>query len=95
MADLFPTIEKSGHASQKRPERRSCSTVRRYVECAKIIIDPKSPVDCRIADYSAGGACIEIRGETRLPNRFELVFGRSRKRCRIVWSKGRRMGLVF
>jgi hypothetical protein len=51
---------------------------------AKIIIDPKSPVDCGIADYSAGGACIEIRGETRLPNRFELVFGRSGKRCRIV-----------
>lgn len=63
---------------------------------AKIIIDPKAPlVDCRIVDYSAGGACIEICGETKLPNRFELVFGRTRKHCRIVWSKGRRMGLVF
>jgi hypothetical protein len=63
---------------------------------ARIIIDPKAPlVDCRIVDYSAGGACIEIWGETKLPNRFELVFGRTRKRCRIVWTKGRRMGLVF
>lgn len=63
---------------------------------AKIIIDPKAPlVDCRIVDYSASGACIEISGETKLPNRFELVFGRTRKRCRIVWTKGRRMGLVF
>jgi hypothetical protein len=63
---------------------------------AKIIVDPKSPlIDCKIVDYSASGACVEIWSEIKLPNRFELVFGRTRKRCRLVWAKGRRMGLAF
>jgi hypothetical protein len=63
---------------------------------AKIIIGPKAPViDCNIVDYSAGGACLEVFGQAKLPNRFELLFGAARKRCRVVWSVGRRLGVVF
>jgi hypothetical protein len=63
---------------------------------AKLIVGPKSPVvDCRIVDYSAGGACLELSGQAKLPNRFELLFGGTRKRCRIVWSEGRRLGVSF
>ena len=63
---------------------------------AKLIIDPKTPViDCRVVDYSAGGACLEISGQIKLPSRFELLFGGTKKRCRVVWSAGRRLGVAF
>jgi len=65
-------------------------------DLAKLIVGPKEPViDCRIVDYSPGGACLEIAGQTTLPNRFELVFSGTRKRCRVVWSAGRRLGVAF
>jgi len=68
----------------------------RNSDVAKLIVDPKAPViDCRVVDYSPGGACLEISAQTKLPNRFELLFGGTRKRCRIVWSAGRRLGVVF
>jgi len=63
---------------------------------AKLIVDPKAPViGCRVVDYSPGGACLEIAGQIKLPTRFELLFGGTRKRCRIVWSAGRRVGVAF
>ena len=63
---------------------------------AKLIVGPKAPViDCRVVDYSPGGACIEVWGQVTLPNRFELLFGVTRKRCRVVWSSGRRLGVTF
>jgi hypothetical protein len=63
---------------------------------AKLIVGPKDPViDCRVIDYSAGGACLEICGQTKLPDRFELLFGGTKKRCRVVWRVGRRVGVAF
>lgn len=63
---------------------------------AKLILGPKLPVvDCRVVDYSAGGACLEICGQIKLPNRFELLFGGTKKRCRVVWSRGLRLGVAF
>ena len=69
----------------------------RNSDVAKLIVGPKAPViDCRVVDYSAGGACLEIWGQTpQLPNRFELLFGGTKKRCRVVWTKGRRLGVTF
>ena len=69
----------------------------RNADVAKLIVDPKAPViACRIVDYSPGGACIEIGGGmAKLPNRFELLFGGTKKRCRVVWTSGRRLGVVF
>jgi hypothetical protein len=63
---------------------------------AKPIVGPKAPViDCRVVDYSPGGACLEIWGQTKLPNRFELLYDGTKKRCRVVWSAGRRLGVAF
>jgi hypothetical protein len=69
----------------------------RNSDVAKLIVGPKAPViDCRVVDYSAGGACLEIWGQPpQLPNRFELLFGGTKKRCRVVWTKGRRLGVTF
>ncbi len=63
---------------------------------AKIIVDPRVPViDCSIVDYSAGGACLELASQISLPRRFELLHGRTRKRCRLIWKAGRRVGVAF
>lgn len=68
----------------------------RISDMAKLIVDPKKPViDCRVVDYSPGGACLELQGQTKVPTRFELLFGTTRKRCRVVWTAGRRIGVAF
>lgn len=61
----------------------------------KIIVAPRDPIiDCTIVDYSAGGACLDV-GRADLPLRFELLWGTTRKKCRVVWKSGRRAGVVF
>lgn len=68
----------------------------RSSDVAKLILDSKAPVvDCKVIDYSPGGACLEISGQIKVPNRFELLYGGTRKRCRVVWSAGRRLGVAF
>jgi hypothetical protein len=63
---------------------------------AKIIASPKSPaIDCTLVDYSAGGACLELFPMVTLPDRLELVYGSVRKKCRIVWRRGIRIGVTF
>jgi PilZ domain-containing protein len=69
----------------------------RISSTAGIVLNPKSPIiNCRLVDYSAGGACVELFSDVPLPSRFELVYGAgTKKRCRVVWKKGRRIGLAF
>lgn len=69
----------------------------RMSKSAKLILDPKSPLmDCNVVDYSPGGACLEIGGgRAPLPQRFELVYGGTRKKCRLVWTRGSRIGVTF
>jgi len=63
---------------------------------AKLIVGPKDPIiDCRVVDYSPGGACLEFWGQVKIPERFELLYGGTKKRCRVVWSAGRRRGVAF
>jgi len=63
---------------------------------ASLIVGPKLPVvPCRMVDYSAGGACIELNSETALPPRFELLHGGTKKKCRLVWKRARRIGVSF
>ena len=63
---------------------------------AQIIVGPKLPViKCRLVDYSPGGACLEIFPMVPVPERFELLHGNVRKRSRVVWRRGIRLGLAF
>ena len=63
---------------------------------AKVQAGPNMPlIACRLVDYSAGGACLELPGQIKLPDRFDFFYGTTRKRCRIVWTKGRRVGVTF
>jgi hypothetical protein len=63
---------------------------------AQIIADPASPpIDCTLIDYSAGGACLEVAEQPELPQHFDLLYGNDRKSCRMVWTRGQRIGVVF
>jgi hypothetical protein len=60
-----------------------------------IFVDLKKPViACNVVDISAGGACIEVHGTEAIPARF-ILNGGVKKSCRIVWQKGRRIGVSF
>jgi len=63
---------------------------------AQIIVSAKLPaVACRLVDYSPGGACLEIFPMVRLPERIELLHGNVKKKGRIVWRRGIRIGVAF
>lgn len=68
----------------------------RISSSGKIMVDAKSPlIDCFIIDYGAGGVCLQVNPGVVLPKRFELIHGTIRKKCRIAWVKGRRVGVAF
>ena len=61
-----------------------------------LFADLKSrPILCSIIDLSAGGACIDVPGSDAIPQRFILNHGGVKKTCRVVWQKGRRIGVTF
>jgi hypothetical protein len=63
---------------------------------ATIVLSPKlPPVACTLVDYSVGGACLEIFPMITLPDRFEFLHGTTKKKCRIVWRRGVRIGVTF
>jgi hypothetical protein len=63
---------------------------------ARIIVQPKMPpVSCTLVDYSPGGACLQLFPMVALPDRFELLYGSTKKKCRIVWRRGIRIGVAF
>jgi len=65
-------------------------------KAGKIIVGPREPmIDCTIVDYAPGGACLEVLGSVTLPTRFELLWAGTKKKCRVVWKSGRRMGVAF
>jgi PilZ domain len=68
----------------------------RVSKTAKILTGPNAPViDCGLVDYSAGGACLLLQKQIDLPQRFEVLYGTTRKRCRLVWKRGLRVGVAF
>ncbi len=77
---------------------------RRFVRIAPRGLAPKSgkifvrnlhPMDCKVVDLSAGGACLEVAAPASVPKNFELVVGAVRKKCKVVWKAGWRVGVSF
>ncbi len=63
---------------------------------ATIIVAPGKPtIGCTVIDLSAGGACLDLPDPGRLPNRFTLLHGATRKNCLVMWKKFRRIGVQF
>jgi hypothetical protein len=68
----------------------------RISKSAKILVSPGAPaIECFLVDYSAGGACLQLHKYIDLPQRFEVLYGTTRKRCRLVWKRAMRIGVAF
>jgi len=65
------------------------------VSSAAKIFSGTDVIDCILVDYSAGGACLQLVKFADLPGRFEIIYGTTRKRCRVVWKRGMRLGVAF
>ena len=52
-------------------------------------------IACRLIDYSPGGACLEVFPMVPLPERFEVLHGGVKKKSRLVWRRGIRIGVAF
>lgn len=62
----------------------------------KLLLGPKTlPIECYVVDLSAGGACLDLPDPDRVPSRFVLLHGATRKNCLIKWKKFRRIGVQF
>jgi hypothetical protein len=48
-----------------------------------------------IIDYGAGGVCLQVNPGVVLPKRFELIHGAIKKKCRVAWVNGRKIGVAF
>jgi hypothetical protein len=60
------------------------------------LVAPNTPaIECSLIDYSAGGACLQLPKHADLPQRFEVLYGTTRKRCRLVWKRALRVGVAF
>jgi len=80
------------------PEKRRFARVRPsglVSRTARIILPQAPPIDCTVIDMSAGGACLDLPEPDRLPPRFTLLHGATRKNCLIMWKKFRRVGVQF
>jgi PilZ domain len=81
------------------PDKRRFQRVRpagAVARTATIYADLKSPsMTCSVVDTSAGGACLEVQGSAAIPKKFILNHGGVKKNCRVVWQKGRRIGIAF
>jgi hypothetical protein len=80
------------------PEKRRFNRVRPsglVSRAAKILLPKGAPIDCTVIDLSAGGACLDLPDPERLPPRFTLLHGATKKSCLIMWKKFRRIGVQF
>jgi hypothetical protein len=85
----FATMQHPRLYTRLKPQGRISSI-------ARIFFETKAPViDCILVDYSAGGACLQLQKFVKLPDRFEVLYGTTRKRCRVVWKRGMRLGVAF
>jgi len=68
----------------------------RVSNTAKIVTALKAPViECMVVDYSAGGACLQLLKYADLPDRFDMLYGTTKKRCRVLWKRALRVGVAF
>lgn len=62
----------------------------------KLLVGPNTPpIEVRIVDLSAGGACLEVPRAHALPPRFEFVHGSTRRFCTLAWTRGFRIGISY
>ena len=52
-------------------------------------------IQCKVTNISETGAGLEISTTVDIPQEFDLVVEGIRRRCRVVWTSGTRIGVAF
>jgi hypothetical protein len=81
------------------PEKRRWRRVQPLspaLRVGKIFLGPEHPmIDCNVIDLSTGGACLELLRHYDLPNKFELLHGKTLSVCYLAWRRGFRLGVSY
>lgn len=77
-------------------ERRKAPR-RQLKKSAIIILGGGSKLNCAVCDISKLGAGLDVANDVSIPGIFKLVIEMesTQRRCRIIWRKENRMGVVF
>ena len=76
-------------------ERRKYSRAR-TLKTARIIFNlRRSVIDCTVRNMSSRGACVDVVGAVRIPERFDLEVDHASHPCRVIWRKEDRLGVSF
>jgi hypothetical protein len=78
-------------------ERRNHDRLRVRMPATIVFGRRSAAVDCVVLDFSAGGACLELKIPLGIPDEFELTIRHSNiiHPCLVVWRKPRRLGVAF
>jgi hypothetical protein len=95
----WSTQTNSGAATTAFNDRRRVARVRPsglVAKTATVIVDPKNPgIPCTVLNISAAGASIEVANPERLPKRFALMHGKTKKSCLVIWRRHHKIGVQF
>ena len=78
-------------------EERRKAQRHRTLKAGSINFNRAGGIDCRVKNFSAGGACLEVTSQVGIPEHFELVIEHDhfRKPCHVVWRTATRLGVEF
>ena len=69
---------------------------KRVFKAGKIIVSEKAPkLECAVHNISVDGACLQVSGAHVVPARFDLIYDKIRRTCRVAWIKEREVGVMF
>jgi hypothetical protein len=74
---------------RKAPRRRILKT--------GLIESVGESIECAVRDLSTTGASLEVSTPLFIPDKFNLAVPSDglRRRCRVAWRKGKRIGVAF
>lgn len=69
----------------------------RVFKAATIAFNRAAGISCTVRNISDGGACLDIASPVGIPCDFDLHIASEPggRRCRVVWTTERRMGVAF
>jgi hypothetical protein len=78
-------------------EERRKETRRRTLKAAKILIDGKLVIDCKVRNMTYRGACLEVASPIGIPDSFELSIpvDNLKRKCRVGWKDPKQIGVYF
>ena len=69
----------------------------RTLKAGSINFNRAGGIDCRVRNFSSGGACLEVTSQVGIPEHFDLVIAHDhfRQPCHVVWRTATRLGVEF